>query len=103
MTMAITKQDNYQTNLSNPLYNKMAGGFGQASNNMAQVYLSSKLEFLTLEKNCIKLWILDQGTIELKKKINIKQMLKNCILSEITGFMLVLGDNGKLLVLSGIY
>jgi hypothetical protein len=71
------------------------------NNNMANMYLSSKLQFLTLEKNCIKLWSLDQGVVELSKKIHIKQTIAKCIVAELTGFLLVLGENGKLLVLDG--
>ena len=56
---------------------------------------------MTLEKSCIKLWQLNQGTIELKKRIHIKQYITQCIVADLTGFLLVLGQNGKVLVLDG--
>ena len=61
--------------------------------------MSSHLEFLTLEKSCIKIWQLNQGIIELKKRIHIKQQIVKCIVADLTGFLMVLGLNGKVLVL----
>jgi len=61
--------------------------------------LSTKLKFLTLEKNCIKIWEFSSGNAELLKKIHIKQQIKQCVVSEMTGYLLILGDNGKVLIL----
>jgi len=58
-----------------------------------------KLKFLTLEKNCIKIWVFASGNAELLKKIHIKQQIKQCVVSEMTGYLLILGENGKVLIL----
>ena len=52
-----------------------------------------------MEKFCIKVWEISQGAFELKKRIHIKQAIKQCVISELTGFMLILGMNGKVLIL----
>jgi hypothetical protein len=42
------------------------------SNHSAQVFLNSRLPFMTVEKNCLKLWEYAQGNAALKKRIHIK-------------------------------
>lgn len=42
---------------------------------------------------------MSQGAFELQKRIHIKQAIKQCVVSELTGFMLILGLNGKVLIL----
>ena len=42
---------------------------------------------------------MSQGAFELKKRIHIKQEIKQCLVSELTGFMLILGANGRVLIL----
>ena len=42
---------------------------------------------------------MSQGAFELQKRIHIKQTIKQCVVSELTGFMLILGMNGKVLIL----
>ena len=69
------------------------------SNHSAQVFLNSRLPFVTVEKNCIKLWEYAQGNAELKKKIHIKQTVAQLHISELTQFFLILGENGKVLIL----
>jgi hypothetical protein len=54
---------------------------------------------LTLEKNCIKLWEFKNGSFDLIKRIHIKQAIGQILIAELTGFMLILGDNGKVLIL----
>ena len=71
------------------------------NSNLAQVYLTNNVKFLTVEKYCIKIWEVMQGAFELKKRIHIKQAIKQCVVSELTGFMLILGLNGKVLILDG--
>jgi hypothetical protein len=63
------------------------------------VYLNQSLNFLTLEKNCIKLWEFNNGSFDLTKRIHIKQAISQILIAELTGFMLILGDNGKVLIL----
>jgi hypothetical protein len=63
------------------------------------VYLNQSLNFLTLEKNCIKLWEFNNGSFDLIKRIHIKQAISQIFIAELTGFMLILGDNGKVLIL----
>ena len=36
---------------------------------------------------------------ELVKRIQVKQAMKQCVVAELTGYLLVLGENGKLLIL----
>jgi len=43
---------------------------------MQQNILTTRLKFLTLEKNCIKIWEYFSGNAELLKKIHIKQQIK---------------------------
>ena len=38
----------------------------------AQVYLTNQIQFLTVERTCIKLWQFHQGNFELQKRIHIK-------------------------------
>jgi hypothetical protein len=63
------------------------------------VYLNKTLQFLTVERTCIKVWNYFQGNFDLQKKIVIKQTIKQCLIAQLTGFFLILGDNGKLLIL----
>jgi len=48
------------TTLSNPLYNtgtgKVAIARGDGNSHLAQVYLTNTIQFLSVEKSCIKLW-----------------------------------------------
>jgi len=46
------------------------------NSHLAQVYLTNTINFLTVEKSCIKLWQMSQGAFELKKRIHIKQEIK---------------------------
>jgi hypothetical protein len=55
--------------------------------------------FLTLEKNCLKIWEYSQGNASLKKRIHIKQNIVQFKIAELTGFFIILGENGKLLIL----
>ena len=57
------------------------------------------MQFITVEKSCIKLWNFFKGNFDLSKKIVIKQTIKQCVIAQLTGFFLILGDNGKLLIL----
>jgi hypothetical protein len=71
---------------------------GQNSHS-AQVFLNSKLPFVTVEKQCIKIWEYSQGNAMLKKRIHIKQNIASLDISELTGFYLILGESGKVLIL----
>jgi len=62
--------------------------------------LTNKIKFLTLEKNCLKIWEYSTGHAELLKKIQLKQNIKQCIVAELTGYLLILGENGKILILN---
>jgi hypothetical protein len=55
-------------------HNLLPGGHTQQ--NMQQNILTTRLKFLTLEKNCIKIWEYFSGNAELLKKIHIKQQIK---------------------------
>lgn len=61
--------------------------------------LMASLKFITLEKYCVKIWQYSQGSAELLKKIQIKQSIKQVIHSDLSGYLLILGDNGKVLIL----
>ena len=63
------------------------------------MYLNQSLSFLTLEKNCVKLWEFIHGFFELQKRIHIKQAISQVVVSDLTGFLVILGDNGKVLIL----
>lgn len=69
------------------------------NSNLAQVYLTNTIRFVSAETYCVKIWEVQQGAFELKKRIHIKQAIKQCVLSDLTGFMLILGLNGKVLIL----
>lgn len=47
-----------------------------AGSHLTRTYLSSEISFLTLEKNCVKIWQFSQGTFELKKRVHIKQQIR---------------------------
>ena len=64
-----------------------------------QVFLNTKLPFMTVEKNCIKLWEYTQGNATLKKRIHIKQDVQQLQIAELVNFFLILGENGKVLIL----
>lgn len=57
------------------------------------------MQFITVEKSCVKIWNYAQGSFELKTKIQIKQTIKQCVIAQLTGFFLILGENGKVLIL----
>lgn len=77
-----------------------ASGFASGAYlSQQQQFLQIKIKFLTLEKNCLKIWEYSAGNAELLKKIMIKQFIKQCIVAELTGYLLILGDNGKVLIL----
>lgn len=59
----------------------------------------AKIRFVTLEKNCIKIWEYNSGNADLLKKIQIKQLITQCVVSDLTGYLLILGENGKVLIL----
>jgi hypothetical protein len=80
------------------LKTKQAGPTGQPS----QVYLNQGLQFMTLEKNCIKMWQFQNGGFELLKRIHIKTSISQLLVAELTGFLLILGDNGKVLILDQV-
>lgn len=61
--------------------------------------METTLRFLTLEKTCIKIWETNSVNADLLKRIHVKQSMKQCVASELTGFLFILGDNGKLLIL----
>lgn len=63
------------------------------------MFLNNKLDFLTVEKTCVKFWSYFQGNCELNKRIHIKQDINQCVVATLTGFLLILGDNGKVLIL----
>lgn len=73
--------------------------YQNATSQTAQVYLHNTMQFITVEKTCIKIWSYYQGNFDLQKKIVIKQAIKSCVIAQLTGFFLILGDNGKLLIL----
>jgi hypothetical protein len=54
---------------------------------------------MTVEKNCIKIWEYSQGNAQLKKRIHIKQDVKQMQIAELVNFFLILGENGKVLIL----
>jgi hypothetical protein len=60
---------------------------------------NSKLKFLTLEKTCIKIWEVTHNNADLLKRIHIKQNIKALVTADITGFLFILGENGKVLIL----
>lgn len=66
-----------------------------SSNSLA----STSIRFLTVEKTSIKIWEYSSGSAELLKKIQIKQVIKQCIVADLTEYLLILGDNGKVLIL----
>ena len=68
-------------------------------NKTTSVYLNQSLTFLTLEKACLKIWEFAHGTFELQKRIHIKQSIVSVQVSELTGFLTILGENGKVLIL----
>ena len=45
---------------------------GDSNSQLAQVYLTNTIHFLTVEKSCLKMWEMSQGAFELKKRIHIK-------------------------------
>jgi hypothetical protein len=55
-----------------------------------------------LEKSCLKIWEFANGSFDLIKRIHIKQQIKQIAVADLTGFMLVLGENGKVLILDGV-
>ena len=63
------------------------------------MYLTNQIQFLTVEKTCVKLWQFYQGNFELQKRIHIKQYIKQCLVADLTGFLMILGQNGKVLIL----
>lgn len=69
-----------QTNLSNPLYNtatkQVTINRADGNSQLAQVYLTNTIKFLTVEKASIKIWQMSQGVFELQKRIHIKQTIK---------------------------
>ena len=70
------------TTLANPMYNAPTGqiqqviAHGDQNSQLAQVYLTNTVQFLTVERSCIKIWEMSQGAFELKKRIHIKQEIK---------------------------
>ena len=54
---------------------------------------------MTVENNCIKLWEYSQGNASLKKRIHIKQNIVSMEIADLTSFFLILGENGKVLIL----
>lgn len=69
------------------------------SSHSAQVFLNSKLPFLTAEKQCLKMWEYSQGNAHLKKRIHIKQNIVALEVSELTNFFLILSESGRVLIL----
>ena len=62
-------------------------------------FLNTKIKFLTLEHNCLKIWEYTSGNVDLVNKIQIKQPIKQCIVADLTGFLIILGENGKVIIL----
>lgn len=54
-----------------------------------------------MEKTCLKIWEFSNSSFELIKRIHIKQSIRQIAVAELTGFMLILGENGKVLILDG--
>jgi hypothetical protein len=54
---------------------------------------------MTLEPNCVKIWDYRENSVGLTKRIHIKQAVKQVVVSEMTGFVLILGESGKVLIL----
>lgn len=52
-----------------------------------------------MEKTCLKLWDFSNGSFDLVKRIHIKLNISQVVVAELTGFMLILGDNGRVLIL----
>jgi hypothetical protein len=69
------------------------------ANHPAQVFLNARVPFLTAERQCIKVWEYYQGNPQLKKRIHIKQAICSVQMAELTSFLLILGENGKVLIL----
>lgn len=59
----------------------------------------TNFKFVSVEDSSIKFWKLDDFRITITKKINVKQTLISATASETLGFLFVLGQNGKVLVL----
>lgn len=57
---------------------------------------------MVLEKTCLKIWEFSSGSFDIVKRIHIKQNISQIAVAELTGFMLILGENGKVLILDGV-
>jgi hypothetical protein len=63
-------------------------------------YLNTNyFKFASIEENCIKIWEFEDDQITTVRKINIKQKLVDAVSSDIVGFLIALGRNGKVLIL----
>ena len=62
-------------------------------------FLNTKIKFLTLEHNCVKIWEYTGGNVDLVNKILIKQPIKQCIVADLTGYLIILGESGKVIIL----
>jgi len=76
--------------------NKSHHSSSQASQSLLSGHRS---KFATLERKSVKIWEYSQGVVEIVKKIAIKQTLVAMEISDLTGFLLLLGENGRILIL----
>jgi hypothetical protein len=72
--------------------------YGDNFNSHTQ-FLNIKIKFLTLEPNCVKIWEYYAGNVDLVNKIQIKQPIKQCIVADLTGYLIILGESGKVIIL----
>ncbi|CDW81046.1 UNKNOWN [Stylonychia lemnae] len=69
-------------------------------NRQQRIEMLSQMELeLQNEKQAIKIWEYQNGHADLLKRIQIKQNMRQCLVAELTGYLLILGDNGKILIL----
>ena len=57
------------------------------------------LSFLTVESSCVKLWVFSNGQFIQQKRIQIKQTITQAKVSELSKFIIILGKNGRVLIL----
>ena len=61
--------------------------------------METTAKFLTLDMTCIKIWEGSSVNANLVKRIHIKQNMKQLVSSDLTGFLFILGENGKVLII----
>ena len=61
---------------------------------------TSLCSFITIERTCVKFWhISGLHSIKIKKRVHIKQDIFRVACDTLTGFIVVLATNGKILIL----